>query len=186
MIELILSLFKEGDYIKIFFNSSLKFVEGRILKILANSIAVQTGDGKIVGIKGDEIDSFEQGSEIVNSKGDDSKINNIADNAKNNQEVAIKDTKKDTSNIGKDTLEKEEEKKHYKPSDENKIDITHFKPGDIIPLEQLEKIDPKIKKGKIKKDQKKLSTIGNDFSALSSLVEENHEIDDLKVVPALG
>ena len=109
MIGLILSLFKEGDYIKIFFNSSLKFVEGRILKILANSIAVQTGDGKIVGIKGDEIDSFEQGSEIVNSKGDDSKINNIADNAKNNQEVAIKDTKKDTSNIGKDTLEKEEE-----------------------------------------------------------------------------
>ena len=39
----------------------------------------------------------------------------------------------------------------------------------------------------VKKDpKKKLSTLGNSFDALAPLVEEQHEIDNLKSVPAIG
>ena len=61
MIELIQSIFSEGDFIKIFFNNSSKSVEGYILKILPSSIAIKTKEGKIHGIKAQDIDSFEEG-----------------------------------------------------------------------------------------------------------------------------
>jgi hypothetical protein len=66
-----------------------------------------------------------------------------------------------------------------------------FKPGDVIPLDVLHHIDPKLKaRPKISSAQKKsrikMSTLGNDFGALNVLVKDKHEIDDLKIVPALG
>jgi hypothetical protein len=61
MIELIASIFSEGDLIKIFFNNSNKSVEGYIFKLLSTSIAIKTLEGKLCGIKGDDIDSFEEG-----------------------------------------------------------------------------------------------------------------------------
>ena len=62
MIELIASIFSEGDLIKIFFNNSNKSVEGYIFKLLSTSIAIKTLEGKLCGIKGDDIDSFEEGT----------------------------------------------------------------------------------------------------------------------------
>ena len=52
MIELITSIFSEGDFIKIFFNNSNKSVEGYIFKLLPTSIAIKTLEGKLCGIKG--------------------------------------------------------------------------------------------------------------------------------------
>jgi hypothetical protein len=75
MIELISSIFNEGDYIKIFFCNSSKSVEGRILKILPSSIAIKTTKGMICGIKGDDIDSFEDGAINSLNKQADNKIN---------------------------------------------------------------------------------------------------------------
>ena len=62
MIELISSLFKEGDFIRLFFNNSSRSVEGTIIKILPSSIAIKSIDGKISGVKGDDIDSFDSDS----------------------------------------------------------------------------------------------------------------------------
>jgi hypothetical protein len=62
MIELIQNIFAEGDYIKIFFNNSNKSIEGYIFKLLPSSIAIKTQDGKICGVKGEDIDFFEEGA----------------------------------------------------------------------------------------------------------------------------
>lgn len=60
-----------------------------------------------------------------------------------------------------------------------------YKPGDVIPLEVLHKIDPITAKPKIQKKEK-LSQTFNDLSALAILVEEEHAIQNEKYVPAMG
>ena len=59
MIELISSLFKQGDSIKLEYGHNAQVVSGTILKIAGNSIAIKKFEGGIAGIKGDEIISFD-------------------------------------------------------------------------------------------------------------------------------
>ena len=59
MIELIYSLFKQGDSIKLEYGHNAQVVSGTILKIAGNSIAIKKFEGGIAGIKGDEIISFD-------------------------------------------------------------------------------------------------------------------------------
>lgn len=208
MIELISSIFSEGDYIKIFFNSSNRCVEGYILKLLTNSIAIKTVEGKIYGVNGDDIDSFEEGtlstasetpvseapkSEL--SKSESTILTNLDDLEKatvtvEKQDVAVatslpEDKQKDEA-IDAPIIQ-EEAKIIGKTEPFPKND---FKPGDVIPIDVLHKIDPKLKNKKLSSSQKKtgskMSTIGTDFSALMSLVQDSHEADNLKIVPALG
>lgn len=223
MIELISSLFKEGDFIRLFFNNSSRSVEGTIIKILPSSIAIKSIDGKISGVKGDDIDSFDSDSSA--------KIDNIV-SEENNELIPLpvdssivkeeKTVLKDASN--EEGVEAEQSDQKVQPlfSDKDieikeqaskadnteKKSISQYKPGDVIPLEVLHRIDPKLKKKKTestksieipkgqmppvlstvakKEPKKKLSTLGNSFDALAPLVEEQHEIDNLKSVPAIG
>lgn len=205
MIELISSIFSEGDYIKIFFNNSNKSVEGRIFKILPSSIAIKTSEGKICGIKGDDINSFEEGtvendvhemssqtSKEISSYNIENKIGVIADTipktdipkenaSKNNNDTIIHETLHYTGNSSSQEFTKDEK---------NSISSTHeFKPGDVIPLKVLHQIDPKLKTKQSsfqRKSTKKMSTLGHDLSALYELVKDKHKIEDSKIVPALG
>lgn len=59
MIDLISALLSEGDNIKIEYCTKGQFVIGTILKIASNSIAIKKVEGGIVGIKADEIISFD-------------------------------------------------------------------------------------------------------------------------------
>lgn len=141
MIELILSLFQEGDYIKIFFNNSSKSVEGRILKIVADSMALQKPDGKIVGVKGDDIDSFEQCPIPETSKHD----HIVKDEVPTVMEEQVSNVSPKVESVEKDKGKNDNGNTGATTSITNKVDVSQLKPGDVIPLEQLAKIDPKIK-----------------------------------------
>ena len=204
MIELISSLFKEGDFIRLFFNNSSRSVEGAIIKILPSSIAIKTAEGKICGVKGDDIDSFDSDSS-ANSDNIVGEENNVSTSAPVEPSVV-----KEELAIAREGDDKEAEKKErsFKTDSTEKKGISQYKPGDVIPLDVLHRIDPKLKKKKsestksieipkdpipsvstivVKKEpKKKLSTLGNSFDALAPLVEEQHEIDNLKSVPAIG
>ncbi len=204
MIELISSLFKEGDFIRLFFNNSSRSVEGAIIKILPSSIAIKTAEGKICGVKGDDIDSFDSDSS-ANSDNIVGEENNVSTSAPVEPSVI-----KEELAIAREGDDKEAEKKErsFKTDSTEKKGISQYKPGDVIPLDVLHRIDPKLKKKKsestksieipkdpipsvstivVKKEpKKKLSTLGNSFDALAPLVEEQHEIDNLKSVPAIG
>lgn len=209
MIELISSIFNEGDYIKIFFNNSNKSVEGCIFKVLPNSIAIKTLEGKICGIKGDDIDSFEEGtitnpvkeianlsqkyspssSELEDSAIIDNEISSVTESILFEPQESNKDNKcKVQTEIIEGQLQKQESDLAIEKLKETN-NHQGFKPGDVIPLDILQQIDPQLKKKKklISSQKKaKLNTIGNDFSSLIELVREKHEIDDLRIVPAIG
>lgn len=192
MIELIQSIYKEGDSIKIFFNNSNKSVEGLIFKLLPTSIAVKTADGKICGIKGDDIDSFES----IETNSSISNTNYTTELSNETQ-----DTDMSTSlekEAGKALVDVESNRNlNSSEADSNDINTedkkenltSTYKVGDVIPLEQLQRIDPTLKKKKIaaqKSPGGRMKTIGKDLSDLLFLVKDEHEIDDLKIVPALG
>ena len=180
MIELIQSIFAEGDYIKIFFSNSNKSVEGYIFKLLPTSIAIKTQDGKICGVKGEDIDSFEEGvlgkSNVETETIETSKeVNPIVENV-------VQPVEENTSNNVK-IVESESSKQEYLG--------TVYKVGDVIPMDKLHEIDPDLKrKNKIpnsqRKQKEKLKTLGTDLSALHSLVKKDHEMDDMNLIPALG
>lgn len=202
MIDLISSLFKEGEAIKIEYGNSNKIVSGTILKMLPSSIALKLDTGGIAGIKGDEIISFDS-SDCANSELHASEKVSIgaADNdIETRDEVAV-------------GIETSSSKSNTSTSE-----VSSFKPGDVIPLTELYKIDPKLKKKttnesiptdslEITKNpepslstasvpkkntttsnqsKKKPSLVGKGFDALAPLVEEQHEIDNLKTIPAIG
>ena len=194
MIDLISSLFKEGDAIQIEYGNFNKRVKGTILKIMPSSIALKLDTGGITGISANEITSFDSPDVTVQES-----------------QTALDPLSKDAKN---DVTEQKEETKELNNIVVPKTDVTSkvpsYKPGDVIPLNELYKIDPKLKRTKklsgspkesvvtkqqppsvpiaveVKETKKKMSTIGNSFEALAPLVEEQHEIDNLKSVPAIG
>ena len=190
MIDLISSLFKEGDAIQIEYGNSNKRVKGTILKIMPSSIALKLDTGGITGISANEITSFDSPDVTVQES-----------------QTALDPLSKDAKN---DVTEQKEETKELNNIVVPKTDVTSkvpsYKPGDVIPLNELYKIDPKLKRTKklsgspkesvvtnqqppsvpiaveVKETKNKMSTIGNSFEALAPLVEEQHEIDNLKSV----
>ena len=183
MIDLISSIFTEGDHIKIFFNNSNKHVEGLIFKILPASIAIKTSEGKIFGIKGEDINSFEEGVISPDTKQGILQSSTVLQIPSTNQEE-IK-THIETPNKSQECTKEDS-------CDENvKLSTKNFKAGDIIPLEVLHQIDPKLKnKTKLSSSQRKpagkMKTLGNELSALYVLVKDEHEIENSKIVPAFG
>ena len=178
MIELISSLFKEGDFIRLFFNSSSRTVEGTILKILPSSIAIKSVDGKICGVKGDDIDSFDSSpttSDVNVEQTNNETISQTSINSSTLQDIV--------------TFDKEVQKKEEETKEEPKplVQTPHheLKPGDVIPLDELQRRMSGTKP-KIVKEKKKLTSLGRDFNALSSLVEEDHAKENQRIVPALG
>ncbi len=192
MFEYIKETYKKGDRLKLTCVNG-EFI-GEILFIGADSIVLKTDDGRTCGIKGSDISFFEEASppKTVLSQ--------------NNEVVQ--------ENHVETIIKKEEISEHIKDeptSDKSKINyIPAYKPGDVIPLSKLYTIDPELKSERkiskspkekettkqqtpfapkaegVKEARKKMSTIGNSFDALAPLVEEQHEIDNLKPVPATG
>ena len=177
MIELISSLFKEGDFIRLFFNNSSRTVEGTILKILPSSIAIKSVDGIICGVKGDDIDSFDSSSTPTS----------VTEISHNETTVIPSSTTDGTPHDGtpspQNTSQKSEGVKE-EPKPVYQAPKQELKPGDVIPLEELQR--RMGKNPRIKKEKKKLTSLGNDFNALSTLVEESHAKENQKIVPALG
>ncbi len=210
MIELIQSIFSVGDYIKIFFNNSNKSVEGYIFKLLPTSIAIKTIDGKLCGIKGDDIDSFEEGT-ITNVNNLDTtelvvptstsndlleKSNDTDRDVEKLKRVDSEDCAPEESHKGNSSVSKTVEGPGYDFITNNELsvkeeenNVSSFKVGDVIPLDVLHQIDPKLKKRNVlstKNKGGKMKVIGNNLGDLFDLVKESHEIDNLKIVPALG
>lgn len=175
MIELISNLFKEGDFIRLYFNSSSRTVEGTILKILPSSIAIKTIDGKICGVKGDDIDSFDSSSitsDVIGEQINDKPIS---------QTSTTVSAFKDNTTASKEV--QDETKAEIKPIVQ--MVKQEPKPGDVIPLDELQRRMSGTKP-KMAKEKRKMTSLGRDFNALSSLVEEDHAKDNQKIVPALG
>lgn len=192
MFEYIKETYKKGDRLKLTCVNG-GFI-GEILFIGTDSIVLKTDDGRTCGIKGSDISFFEEAppKKAVLSQ--------------NNEVVQ--------ENHIETTIKREEISEHINEepsSDKAKINyIPAFKPGDVIPLSKLYTIDPELKSERkiskspkekettkqqtpfapkaerVKEARKKMSTIGNSFDALAPLVEEQHEIDNLKPVPATG
>ena len=175
MIELIGSLFKEGDFIRLFFCNSSRTIEGNILKILPSSIAIKSVDGKICGVKGDEIDSFDSGSTMSSTDEDEFKEQTLSTGSLNPSNVI-------SQNEDSNKVEIEGAKLEFKtivqtPKQE-------LKPGDVIPLEELQR--RMGTQSRLQSKKKKWNLLGGTFESLSSLVKEEHAIDNQKIVPALG
>lgn len=196
MIDLIASIFFEGDYIKVFFNRSSKSVEGRIIKILPSSIAIKTAEGKICGVKGDDIDSFEEGT--VAAESPEASTPSAAFTA---SPESVEKTPDADRASAKEIPLGEHDGHDESPAPGNEAvpdkkedpnDPLHvYKPGDVIPLEVLHHRDRRLKqKSRLSSPEKeaagKMSTGGNDLSALHEWVKDLHEADSQKVVPALG
>lgn len=142
---------------------------GEILFISEDSIIVKTIDGKTCGIKGCEISFFEEiskASSLQQQKVDNSiekqDHNNLMNQGGEGEPTTLTKNEKDILNT---------------PN-------ANYQVGDIIPLEDLQK--RMGTKPRIQKEKKKMISLGNDFNALSTLVEENHAKDNQKIVPALG
>lgn len=178
MIELISSLFKEGDFIRLFFNNSSRIVEGTIIKILPSSIAIKSVDGKICGVKGDDIDSFDSSTTASDANVEQTHNETIAQTFVNSSSL------QDNVTIDKEVQKKEEETKE-EPKPTVQTPHQELKPGDVIPLDELQRRMSGTKP-KIAKEKKKLTSLGRDFNALSSLVEEDHAKENQRIVPALG
>lgn len=177
MIDLISSLFKEGDFIRLFFNNSSRSVEGTIIKILPSSIAIKSIDGKICGVKGDDIDSFDSSSTATSVTASSPNVTTVVPSSTTDE------TPHNDNPSQKDTSQKSEEvKDELQPV--TQAPKQELKPGDVIPLEELQR--RMGTKPRIQKEKKKLTSLGSDFNALSTLVEEDHAKENQKIVPALG
>ena len=194
------------DFWVTLFNNSSKSVEGHIFKILPGSIAIKTVEGKIWGIKGSDIDSFEEGAVVNNKTISPTNTSNssctpiISDNIS----IDIPKTKEENNKIVQAETPANINKQKEDETPDSIIDTaikskeynistadTSYKVGDKIPLDVLHRIDPELKKkAKItpseKKSSGKMRTLGNDLASLVELVKDKQEIDDLRNVHAIG
>ena len=223
MFDYIKATYKKGDKLKLTcVNGEFS---GEILAISADSIILKTFEGKACGIKGGDISFFEEIETPTTIPQEEAKP--VSQETKTVSPAPQSDTKEEP--IEKDTQEELQPTETAAPSsDESKqgeatADVEEplpqiqtpakeepkYKVGDVIPLNELYRIDPKLKRAKKRtKDpqnneileeqaplvstteqkgtKKKLSTIGKSFDSLAPLVEKQHEIDNLKSVPAIG
>ena len=203
MIDLISSLFKEGDSIKIEYGANAQVIKGTILKIAPTSIAIKKDTGGIAGIKGDEIISFDTTNDIEVSTNSNNSITGTDDtkiiHAETSQIPEISQTKDsvetytlahqidDNKELGNSTSEAETLPTTESPSSKPlNIAVEEFKPGDKIPIETLTKIDPTINKKNRFPGKQKSKIVGKDFSVLASIAQANHDLENLNRVPAFG
>lgn len=211
MFEFIKETYKKGDKLRLTcVNGEFS---GEIIFIGGDSIILKTLEGKTCGIKGSEISFFEELTTAItqpNCNEDETKEVNQSREYK--EEVTPEMGKQSHEPIDKKhSLNGNHEEEKYGESQKETPKINYvptYKPGDVIPLDALQRIDPKLKRKKMessnsveiskeqmqaasitvaqKEPKKKLSTLGNSFEALAPLVEEQHKIDNLKSVPAIG
>ena len=215
MFDFILSQFKVGDAITLHCKNGS--YTGVIAFMNKESIALKQKDGRLCGVKGEDINFFEEVNLCADSKGSEQQSAVIVDevsSAKEKDHPTIKDNHED-------------EDKESKSAPDNKVTDSvvttttgsKYKVGDVIPLAELQRIDPNFSKRRIpsagiasdsvndkteiqpksETDSKPLNTdalkksksgksvtIKGGFGALSVLVQDKHQSDNQKVVPANG
>ena len=186
MFEYIKETYKKGDRLKLIcVNGDFT---GEIVFIGADSIVLKTIDGRTCGIKGSDISFFE---EILAEKSDVSQNGDnegVVVTVENNLEVDAEKIDK-TGEVVKDepTRAIDEDVKIDEPhSESTKINyLPSIKTGDVIPLDELYRIDPKTARPKIRKKQKPTQTF-HGLDELGVLVEDEHRKQNEKYLPALG
>lgn len=179
MLELLVDLLSIGNNIEIECLGGQKIV-GQILKMSDLAIVIKSSmglksiaDSQIVGIQQIECDSDEAGgmsSSSIDNEENSSRQSDAAPTAYTDGCVVHTQTNQTTC------------------VNNEVIDYENIKPGMIIPLDKLKKIDPSILSGRINStiSKKKMRTLGRDFSVLEPLVKDEHEIENEKYIPATG
>lgn len=177
-----------GDSIRI--SCSLGIKEGTIVAFFENRIKLQPYDKakKPISVDASTITDWEEGAgspspypQSVNQNVPNSNEKQTDSNVK---AVAIATNCDVAKFVGQSELSSNSE-----TDSDNSVTrsgASCYKPGDVIPLEELQKIDPNSVKPKIQKNKVKLTPVIGGFVGLSSLVEEQHLIDNDKFVPAIG
>ncbi len=190
MFDYIKATYKIGDKLKLTcVNGEFS---GEILAISVDSIILKTFEGKTCGIKGCDISFFED----IATSSEVSK-ENIQRNNETPKSLSTSDTTKGTEAELQNEQDKSE--KGVSHDEEIKTNTTNsvsaevgsslerpkYKAGDVIPLEELYKIDPKCARPKISKQSKPTQTF-HGLEELGVLVEDEHRKQNEKYVPALG
>lgn len=186
MFDYIKETYKKGDKLKLTcVNGEFS---GEILFISTDSIVLKTFEGKTCGIKGSDISFFEEieapttiPQEEAKPVSQETETASPAPQSEAKEEPIEKDTQKESQPIVTAAPSSNESKQVEATAD---IKEPKYKPGDIIPLDELHRIDPKTKKNKVAKKQKPTTLIG--LESLRPLVADEHAIQNEKYVPALG
>lgn len=142
MIDLISSLFGVGDKITIEYGNPINSVCGNILKILQTSIALKLDNGSIAGIKGDEIISF---NAVSSATSESVESEPPSDYIQKREEKFLENTTHDEDGAtNASTLKSTEEQ--TTPAVNSTDCEKGYQAGDVIPLDILQKIDPKVNK----------------------------------------
>ena len=204
MFDFILSQFKVGDSITLHCNNGS--YTGVIAFMNKESIALKQKDGRLCGVKGEDINFFEEVDEATDASPESPSKDEERPSIKANSEDGEKGSKKTPENKGDDSAVTTAAGSKYKV-------------GDVIPLAELQRIDPNFSKRRIPTAEKasetaaektetqpkpetdpkplntealkkskpgKTVTIKGGFEALAVLVQDKHQSDNQKVVPANG
>ena len=198
MFDFIRNSYKKGDKLKLTCANGV--FSGEIIFMNDESIILRTFDGRTCGIKGSGISFFEEIKSPVTIPQEEAKtVSQMAETASPAPQSEAKE-----KHIEKDTQEESQPTSTAAPSfDESKQgelkkeieepisqietpakEEPKYKPGDVIPLDVLHRIDPKTKKYKVAKKQKPTTLIG--LESLKTLVADEHAIQNEKYVPAMG
>ena len=218
MFDFIRSQFKVGDLITLHCNSGS--YTGTIKFINEISIVLILKDGRMCGVKGDEINFFEEVATTTDSdQKTDTAVNSDPDKAVDSASLNSEATNCSVTPEHEDAAGTTRSSKSEDDSSSAGKQTSKYKVGDVIPLAELERIDPKVTrknrfggptsssvvvsydvkpdttipetspieaKSSSKEKPKKGITIRGDFSGLKILVQDKHESDNQKIVPALG
>jgi hypothetical protein len=179
MFKYIKENYKKGD--KLIITCVNGKFSGEIDFISSDSIILKSLDGRKCGIKGSDISFFEEMKECIpkNTK-DNIELKNTESNTLVECEAGQTNvTEKQSDQPSFAEQDKESHKNLVNPS------VSQYKPGDKIPLNLLHQIDPNTAKPRFPKKIKATKKF-NSLESLSELVEEEHNIQNEKFVPALG
>ena len=170
MFDFIRAQFKVGDVITLVCVSGT--FSGTIVFINEESIILKTPDNRVCGVKGSDISFFETPSSDSLKSG------------MSNGEVK-QDTITDQPNGVLGVCQSKETPKPISTEDVKTKPIESFKPGDVIPLDRLKKLDPKYD-SRFKGGKTKMRSLQGGLEALAPLVQDIHDADNQKQVPPMG
>lgn len=196
MFDYIKNVYKKGDKLRL---TCIKGeFSGEIILIGDDSIILKTIEGKTCGIKGSDISFFEEielsgvlSQEEVKSVIQETDTTSPILQTEVKEESVVQENQQSIATETPLANEADNSSDAEAKAKEQTLQVETFakkepkyKPGDVIPLEELHRIDPKTKNNKIVKKQKPITMIGLD--SLRTLVAEEHAIQNEKYVPAMG
>lgn len=198
MLNLIKTIYKVGD--KLNLTCVNGDFSGEILAISDDAIMLRTFEGRICGIKGSNISFFgdiETPTTIPQEEAtpisQETETASPAPQSEAQKEPIEKDTQDESQPTATAVPSSDEAKQIEADADVEvpspQIETSDkeqpkYKPGDVIPLDVLHRIDPKTKESRMPKKPKPQTLIG--FESLGFLVEDEHRKQNEKYVPAIG